>query len=326
MTVRTASTGRMLSIMLIALAPAAGAQEPFPAAALRSVVSVLPVWPGYPGPRQGRRAPGDEPEGSAVAIRAGGYLITALHIVDRAASVSVRLADGRIIPAEVRGKDPMTDLALLKIGRDLPVLPPGPEPALGARVCAVANQFGLGLSVTCGVVSATRRAGTGFNRIEDFIQTDAAVNPGASGGALLDAKGRLVGIVSAIFTKRSDANIGINFAASAELVNRVVGDLIAHGHVVRGNPGLSLRPLSRARRATIVGALVQAVAPGGAARKAGFERGDVITRIGRRRIASPNAAIAAIHLHRAGEPFEVEVLRGDARKTLRMEMPPRPSN
>src|SRR5690606_40595555 len=133
-------------------------------------------------------------------------------------SISVRLPDGHHVPAEVVGRDAATDLALLRVEAELPPLPLAPDPALGAPVCAVGNQFGLDLSVTCGVVSALHRAGTGFNPVEDFVQTDAVVNPGASGGALVDGEGRLVGLLSAIFTMESDANIGVNFAASAALV------------------------------------------------------------------------------------------------------------
>ena len=147
------------------------------------------------------------------------------------------------LAAEIIGRDPLTDIALLKIDMDLPLLIPGPEPALGDKVCALGNPSGLGLSLSCGVVSALHRTGTGFNPMEDFIQTDAAVNPGGSGGALLDGDDRLVGLVSAIFTKDSDANIGVNFAASHALVMRVTEDLAAHGRVIRGKSGLRVEDL-----------------------------------------------------------------------------------
>ena len=308
-----------LAVLVIA-APASGEETGSPASALSSMVSVLPVWPGYERSSGARRGPGDEPEGTGVAIRRGGYVITALHIVDRARSVSVRRSDGRIVPAEVAGKDRLTDLALLKIGQDLPVPRIAPEPKLGDRVCAFGNQFGLGLALTCGVVSATRRAGVGFNPIEDFIQTDASINPGASGGGLVDAKGRLVGVISAIFTKQSDADIGVNFAASMALVTRVADDLIAHGRVIRGAPGLRLARLSRAENGKIIGARVRSLAAGLAAARAGLQVGDIITRIGPRAIASPAAAMTALHMHRPGEAFKVVVSRGGAALTLDMIM------
>lgn len=311
----------LLGCLIVAgpISPADG-KTGSPAAALDSVVSVLPVWPGYERPRPRRRGPGEEPEGSGVAIRPGGYVITALHIVDRATSVSVRRSDGRILPANVAGRDRMTDLAILKVGEDLPVATPGPDPKLGDKICAIGNQFGLGLALTCGVVSATRRSGVGFSPIEDFIQTDASVNPGASGGALVDARGRLVGVISAIFTKQSDANIGVNFAASMELVNRVADDMIAHGRVLRGAPGLRLARLARTEQAKTTGARVRAVAPGLSASRAGLRVGDIVTRIGNRPIASPAAANAAFHMHRLGETFGVEVHRDGATVTLEMVM------
>ena len=170
----------------------------------------------------------EEPEGTAVAIKPGGYLVTNFHVIRRALSISVRLTDGRLLTAEVVGVDPLTDLALIKVPEDITVLPIGQEPPLADPVCAIGNQFGLGLSVTCGVVSATHRTGTGFNQIEDFIQTDATVNPGASGGALVNDQNQLIGVLSAIFTKKSDANLGVNFAASTRLVLRVVELSLIH--------------------------------------------------------------------------------------------------
>jgi S1-C subfamily serine protease len=219
---------------------------------LGSVASVILVWQGQNRGESGK--PWEEPEGTAVAIKPGGYLVTNYHVIRRAVSVSVRRADGQILPAEVIGGDPLTDLALIKVAEDLVVPPPAPEPELGAPVCTVGNQFGLGLSVTCGVVSAVHQTGIGFNAIEDFIQTDAEVNPGASGGALLDKEGRLVGVLSAIFTKDTDANLGVNFAASLRLVMRVVDDLIVHKRVVRGRSGLRVADVAEQHRGRRVAA------------------------------------------------------------------------
>ena len=167
--------------------------------AVNSIVAVLPDWPGgYQ--RQDRGL--EEPEGSAVAVLSEGYLATNAHVLGRPKRVDIRLADGRLVAARIIGRDLRTDIALLKVPINLPVLEIVPPPPLGERVCAVGNAFGLGISMTCGVVSAVNRSNAGFNPVEDFIQTDAAVNPGASGGALVDGEGRLAGLLAAIFTKK----------------------------------------------------------------------------------------------------------------------------
>ena len=293
----------------------------FDAKVLDSVVSVLPLWPGQERGGQPQVPPGTAPEGTATAIRDGGYLVTALHVVARATAITVRLPDGREIPAELIGRDPATDLAVLKVAAVLPPLPEAPEPALGAPVCAVGNQFGLDLSVTCGVVSALHRSGTGFNPIEDFVQTDASVNPGASGGPLVDAQGRLVGVLSAIFTKDADADIGINFAASVALVRRVTDDLIDHGRVIRARSGLRVADLELAERARLVGARVLSVVPGGAAEAAGLAAGDVILRVGARQIRRASDVVSALQLYRPGEPVALSVMRTGAERELEVELP-----
>lgn len=289
---------------------------------LESIVSVIPVWQGYERNETGQTKPWEEPEGTAVAIKPGGYLVTNLHVIRRAVSVSVRRADGRILPAEIIGGDPLTDLALLKVGEDMKVPQLGPEPELGQPVCTVGNQFGLGLSVTCGVVSATHRTGVGFNPIEDFIQTDAVVNPGASGGALLDESGRLIGVLSAIFTKGSDANLGVNFAATMRLVMRVVEDLVAYKKVVRGRLGLRVADLPERDRRNKVGAVIKRVMSGGPAAAAGLKAGDVIITIGERPIRKASDATSEIHMYRVGESIEVTVLRDDGPLTMVVRMSP----
>ena len=292
----------LLGILALLVMADSAAAASFPPETLHSVVSVLPQW-ANPGAHRER------PEGTGVAVLAGGYVATNVHVIGRAQRVRVRLHDGRIVDAEIVGRDRPTDIALLKVPLPLPLLEVGPEPALAAPVCAVGNQFGLGLSVTCGVVSALRRSGTGFNRIEDFIQTDATVNPGGSGGALVDAQGRLVGLVSAIFTKESDADVGVNFAASMALVLRVVEDLKAHGRVVRGQLGIQVGDLSSDERAAMRGARLIEVAPEGPAARAGLRVGDVIGEIAGRPIAKVSDVIAAVQLHRPGERLEVVARR-----------------
>lgn len=295
--------------------------QAFETKVLDSVVSVLPLWPGHQRGGQPQVPPGTAPEGTATAIRAGGYLVTALHVVARATAITVRLPDGREMAAELVGRDPPTDLAVLRVAADLPPLPEAPEPALGAAVCAVGNAFGLGLSVSCGVVSALHRSGTGFNPIEDFVQTDASVNPGASGGPLVDRQGRLVGILSAIFTKEADADIGVNFAASVALVRRVTDDLIDRGRVIRARAGLRVADLEVAERNRLVGARVLSVAPGGAAAAAGVAAGDVILRVGARQVRKASDVVSALQLTRPGERVSVTVLRGGAERDVEIELP-----
>jgi S1-C subfamily serine protease len=314
--------------LALAVAVAAGvllttmAVRAFEPTAMNSVVSVLPLWPGYDKNSQASLPPGLAPEGSAVAIRPGGLLVTAMHVIDRAIEITVRLPDGRELPARVIGSDPDTDLALLAVEADLPVLPVAPEPALGDPTCALGNQFGLGISVSCGVVSGLHRNGVGFNPIEDFVQTDAAINPGASGGALIDAQGRLLGIVSAIFTKGSDANIGVNFAASVALVQRVVDDLAAGGRVRRADSGMLIADLAGAERARLAGARILAVTPGGAAVRAGLAAGDVITAIGRRPVRKATDVSSAFALPRPGERVAVTITRNGKATTVELILPP----
>lgn len=276
---------------------------------LNSVVSVLPVWHNLNISEEDRFRQLKEPEGTAVAIKPGGYLVTNSHVISRAKSVSVRLFDGRVLPAEIIGVDKLTDLGVIKVAEDISVLPIGKEPPLAAPVCAIGNQFGLGLSVTCGVVSAIHRTGTGFNKIEDFIQTDAAVNPGASGGALVNAHDHLVGVVSAIFTKKNDANLGVNFAASIRLVMRVVEDLIAYKKVIRGRVGLIVKELPAQKRRYNIGALIKGITSGGSAEAAGLKVNDIITKIGTRTIRKTSDFASEIGMYRIGDKINLTVRR-----------------
>ncbi|NQU59852.1 MAG: trypsin-like peptidase domain-containing protein [Rhodospirillales bacterium] len=281
---------------------------------MKSVVSLLPEWPG-----KGRRP--KEPEGTAVAILPGGYLATNDHIIGPAKKIKIRLEDGRVVGAEIIGRDHLTDIALIKAPMDLPVPLIVEDTKLGEDVCAIGNQFGLGLSVTCGVASALHRTGTGFNEIEDFIQTDAVVNPGGSGGALVDGQGRLIGLVSAIFTKESDANIGVNFAASMKLVMRVAKDLKAFGKVIRAKPGFKARNLTLEELKTTAGAAISRLTPDGAADKAGLKIDDVIIAIGKRKIRRASDIPSAIHMFRPGQSFDVEYIRDGKNGKTTLSLP-----
>ncbi len=311
----------LVTALLVLLGgPAAAGEAAFNPSILHSVVTVFPVRDAAAARTAGDTR-GEERSGSGVVVRPGGYIATNYHVVLKARQVFVRLADGREMPAEVVASDETTDIALLKVGEELPPLAMGREPPLGARVCTVSDPFGVGLSVTCGVVSAARRTGMGFNMIEDFIQTDAVLNPGSSGGALVDGSGKLVGLVAAIFTRTEDANIGINFAISVELLNRVVDDLVAHGEVLPAYAGFRLSHLPRTERRTLAGLRIAAVESGDAADRAGFRAGDVVTDIAGRKIRSRSDALTAIYLHRPGDRIDVSIVRDGQRLTLPLDIP-----
>ena len=294
------------------LLPFAGAPslpaEALPAETLESVVSVLPVWPGRPQGGAGGR-PGVAPEGSGVVLKPG-LVATAWHAVEPARRIDVRLSDGRILPAKLLAKDAASDIALLRVDAGLRPIAVAPAPQLAEPVCAIANAYGLGLSVTCGVVSALNVTDAGFNAVEDFVQTDAAANPGSSGGALVDRQGRLVGMMSAIFASAGDTDIGINFAVSTGLLMRVVEALLADGRVDYPAPGWRLQAVGRDRLATAAAPVVGAVSEGGPAAAAGIRPGDRVLKIGARRVRTPRDAIAAFAVIRdLRAPLDIALLR-----------------
>jgi serine protease Do len=224
--------------------------------------------------------------GSGVIISPDGYIVTNNHVVDGAKVVTVTLSDGRELQAKVVGRDPQTDVAVIKVqAKDLPSITfaPSRNVEVGDRVLAIGNPFGIGETVTTGIVSATsRRAGLGL-RYEDFIQTDAAINPGNSGGALVDVQGRLVGINTAILT-RSGGFQGVGLAVPSDLVSSVATSLVSHGKVVRGYIGVGVQDLTPTLAESFGlsgkgGALVSDVRPDGPAAKAGLKSGDVITAV-----------------------------------------------
>ncbi|MEO0978675.1 MAG: trypsin-like peptidase domain-containing protein [Pseudomonadota bacterium] len=265
-----------------------------PEDAFEHVVSVLPVWPGRQQGGAGAR-PGTAPEGSGVVVRPD-VIATAYHVVEPAERIDIRLSDGRILPARLIAGDTASDIALLRVDAGLTPIEFAPSPGLAQPACAIGNSFGLGLSITCGVVSAKGVTNAGFNPVEDFVQTDAAINPGTSGGALIDMDGRLIGLVSAIFASDADANIGVNFAVSNELLNRVVDALASKGEVAYLTAGWRLDVAGRAQQAEIAAPEVRFVQPGGPAGASGIEAGDLILQIGDRRTRTPRDALAALAL------------------------------
>ncbi len=222
--------------------------------------------------------------GSGVIVTKDGYIVTNNHVVTGATKIIVKLHDGRKYTAKLIGTDPKTDIAIIKIdAKDLkPItIADSSKIKVGDIVLAVGNPFGLGETVTHGIVSALNRTSIGLNDYENFIQTDAAINPGNSGGALVDLKGRLIGINSAIIS-RSGGNNGIGFAIPSNMMKFVITSLIKHGKVVRGYLGVMISNIdsSKAKLYGIDhGVLVNKVEPKSAAEAAGFKPGDIIVAV-----------------------------------------------
>src|SRR5881628_1172044 len=220
--------------------------------------------------------------GSGFVINPNGLIVTNNHVVDGATEIKVTLADGRELPGRVLGRDPKTDIALLKVdATGLLVIPLGDSSRLqvGEPVMAIGNPFGLEQTVTTGIVSATGRV-IGEGPYDDFIQTDASINPGNSGGPLINAQGQAVGINAAIFSQ-SGGSVGIGFAIPVNLAKPVLTQLAAAGHVVRGYLGITIQPVTADLAKSFKlgaprGALVSSVADGSPALKAGLKPGDVI--------------------------------------------------
>ncbi|PYM56111.1 MAG: peptidase [Candidatus Rokuibacteriota bacterium] len=253
--------------------------------------------------------------GSGFIINANGYIVTNNHVVDGATQLQVKLSDGREFQGKVVGRDPKTDLALLKIeATGLPVIPLGDSSALqvGEPVMAIGNPFGLEQTVTTGIVSATGRS-IGAGPYDDFIQTDASVNPGNSGGPLINARGQVIGINTAIFSQ-SGGSVGIGFAIPVSLAKSVVTQLADSGTVTRGWLGVAIQPLTpdlakTFNRPDTKGALVSSVTPSSPASRAGLKPGDIITMYDGRSINRVGDLPRAVAETRVGREVPVSVLR-----------------
>jgi serine peptidase DegS len=255
--------------------------------------------------------------GSGVLIDRDGYVVTNWHVIRGVDQIRVQLADGRVVVPKLVGTDPETELALLKI--DLPDLPEvrmGRSDTLevGEVVLAIGNSLGLSQTVTMGIVSATGR-GLGVTEFEDFIQTDAAINAGNSGGALINTRGELVGINTAVVRAAGDQSMpeGLGFAIPINLVRGVMEQLIAHGRVIRGYLGVDNArelPASQAKTLGIDdGSAVLITAVSGPAEAAGLRAGDVLTHIDGARIFTPQQARSAIASAQPGERLTIRVVR-----------------
>ncbi len=269
--------------------------------------------------------------GSGVIVSTDGYVLTNNHVVAGADEIRVALRDGRETTATVVGTDPGTDLAVLRITLDkLPAIPFRDTPMqVGDVVLAIGNPFGVGQTVTQGIVSALGRQGLGINTFEDFIQTDAAINPGNSGGALIDVAGNLVGINTAIYS-RSGGSMGIGFAIPAALSRDVMTALVKDGKVVRGWLGIEVRTLDAELAAHIgskleKGVAVAGVVRGGPAHKGGMEPGDIIVQINGSAVADAGDAIRRIAALAPGSDMRAVVQRDGREVELKIRIGERPA-
>ncbi|MEB3045477.1 DegQ family serine endoprotease [Rhizobium mulingense] len=262
--------------------------------------------------------------GSGVIVDASkGYVLTNHHVVDGGTEISVTLKDGRRLPAKLIGSDKDTDIALLQIdAKNLTAIQIGDSDALkvGDYVVAIGNPFGLGQTVTSGIVSALGRSGLNIEGYEDFIQTDASINPGNSGGALVTLDGKLVGVNTAILSP-AGANVGIGFAVPSSMAATVMNQLIAHGKVERGRLGIGIQDLTpdlaeALRLGDLRGALIANIEPGSAAERAGLKTGDVVTAIDGRPIHGSTDLRNRIGLTPAGSKVSLTVKRGDDEQVI----------
>jgi serine protease Do len=281
---------------------------------------------GIPGDEQGSgrqqfRAPKQHGIGSGVIVSKDGYILTNNHVVDNAQTIKVETNENREFTGKVVGRDPKTDVAVIKIdASDLPYLPLADSDKIevGDVVLAIGNPFGIGQTVTSGIISAKGRASLGLDE-EDFIQTDAAINPGNSGGALVDTEGRLIGINTAILSE-SGGNQGIGFAVPANLARWVMTSLVKNGQVERGFLGVNIQDLTPelAKQFNVKethGALVSAVTPDSPADKAGLKSGDVIVEFNGRPVTDSRHLKLQVTETVPGSSVPVKVMRDGVTKT-----------
>lgn len=265
--------------------------------------------------------------GSGVILSPAGYVLTNNHVIEEADEIQVSLNDGRDAIAKVIGTDPETDLAVLKIElTDLPVITLGNSDALeiGDPVLAIGNPFGVGQTVTSGIVSALGRTQLGINTFENFIQTDAAINPGNSGGALVDVNGHLMGINTAIYS-RSGGSMGIGFAIPTSTARSVMEAIVKDGQVTRGWIGVEPQDLTPELAQSFgvdadSGVIITGVLQNGPAAQAGIRPGDVITRVKGRDVKDVPQLLAAVAALPPGEKAELDVLR--RAEALKIEVTP----
>jgi serine protease DegQ len=339
-----------VSIQQVAVQPAAGRADPagsYAEAAKRAAPAVVSIYTTKEVKE--RRSPIDDPLferffgqtprtgreyslGSGVIATADGYVLTNNHVVQAADEIAVALSDGRKLPAQLIGADPDTDLAVLRVkATDLPAITFGRAEALkvGDVVLAIGNPFDVGQTVTMGIVSALGRNNLGINRYENFIQTDAAINQGNSGGALIDANGHLVGVNTAIYS-RTGGSIGIGFAIPTTIITDVLDQLIKQGKVVRGYFGIEPEDISQEiadvyKLPTATGVHVRGVVPQGPAERGGIQPGDIIVSINDLRVENTPGLLTQIAKLTPGSAARVVILRNTKEVNLSVTVGERPA-
>ncbi|CAH0526941.1 outer membrane-stress sensor serine endopeptidase DegS [Vibrio hippocampi] len=260
--------------------------------------------------------------GSGVIVSNKGYIITNYHVIANADQIIVALQDGRAAAAQLVGTDQRTDIAILRVeGESLPVIPLNPEysPKVGDVVMAIGNPYNLGQTTTFGIISATGRSSISADGIQAFIQTDAAINKGNSGGALVNSNGELVGINTASFQQTKEVeSYGISFAIPIKLAQQVMEKIIADGRVIRGYIGINGQDIGSrtARLEQAGGIIVLSVDPTGPADKAGIQAQDIITSIAGRKLDGRQAVFDLVTNLRPGTNIDVKLLRNGQELTL----------
>jgi|JI7StandDraft_1071085.scaffolds.fasta_scaffold02526_6 serine protease DegS len=282
-----------------------------------------------------RRVIQNQSLGSGVIMRSDGYIVTNYHVVHGADQIVVALQDGRQLDALLIGQDQMTDLAVLKVeAEDLPVIPQNPDlaPQVGDLVLAIGNPLNLGQSITQGIISATGRAGLSTNSYTDFMQMDAAINEGNSGGALVNSNGVLVGINTAAFQRQRNLEVqGIFFAVPYRLASTVMQKLIKHGRVVRGALGMNGIPVINATGERQVstgqpfyGVLIDQVEPFGPADTAGLQQGDILLQVDQKTLTSVSQALDIVAETEPGSEIDLLIERQGQKLTLKCKIGFRP--
>ena len=354
---KTSHTGAKLETPIFApavksaamAAPLAGSYAPLIKEALPEVVNIAssrtvrrseeesnpmfddPFFRQFFGDKQAHpREPQQEKEqglGSGVIVGTNGYILTNNHVVDGATDIKVSLRDKREFTAKVVGRDPKTDIAVLKIDADhLAAIPLGDSSKVqvGDLAFAIGDPFGVGQTVTMGIVSATGRANLGIEDYEDFIQTDAAINPGNSGGALIDGRGELIGINTAILS-HSGGNQGVGFAIPVNLAKRVMDQIVDHGHVVRGFLGATIQNVTPTMAKALgmtdaEGVLIGDVTPKGPAAQAGVKPGDVVVKINGQPVSDSAALRLQVSETDPGAIVPLTVRRGNSTLDLNVKL------
>jgi serine protease DegQ len=270
--------------------------------------------------------------GSGVIVSEDGYVLTNNHVVEGMDDIELQLSDGRRAAAKLVGTDPESDLAVLKVElKSLPAITFSAidKASVGDVVLAIGNPFGVGQTVTLGIVSALGRDNVGINTFENFIQTDAAINPGNSGGALVDSNGNLLGINTAIYS-RSGGSLGIGFAIPANTARNVLDQIISGGTVVRGWIGVDPQALTPelaeafSLKSDTQGVVISGVLQNGPADKAGVKPGDVVVAVGTAKVSSVSSLLNAVAALKPQSKATVEVLRGGQVKTMDVQVGTRP--